>query len=152
MGVTTMINGNCCIPGNWIANRRSLLESWSMKLERSLSLFISIFLLVVTISGFASAQAGRKAAAAPKKADQCELHEPIHEDLAAQVAKFKLVSMPFSVVGLSDQERQMVYKLVDASRQLELIYWHQSDPKGLELLKKMSGCNQVQNQKLRRFL
>jgi Peptidase family M49 len=123
-----------------------------MKLERSLSLFISIFLLVVTISGFASAQAGRKAAAAPKKADQCELHEPIHEDLAAQVAKFKLVSMPFSVVGLSDQERQMVYKLVDASRQLELIYWHQSDPKGLELLKKMSGCNQVQNQKLRRFL
>jgi len=45
--------------------------------------------------------------------------------------------MPFSVVGLSDQERQMVYKLVDASRQLELIYWHQSDPKGLELLKKM---------------
>ena len=68
------------------------------------------------------------------------------------MAKFKLVSMPFSVVGLSDQERKMVYKLVDASRQLEMIYWHQSDPKGLELLKKVSGCNQVQNQKLRRFL
>ena len=123
-----------------------------MKRERSLSLFISIFLLVVTISGFASAQAGRKAGAAPKKADQCELHEPIHEDLTAQVAKFKLVSMPFSVVGLSEQERNMVYKLVDASRQLEMIYWHQSDPRGLELLKKVTGCNQVQNQKLRRFL
>jgi hypothetical protein len=113
---------------------------------------LSILLILVSTSGFVSAQAGRRAAAPPKKADQCELHEPIHEDLAAQVAKFKLVSMPFSVVGLSEQERNMVYKLVDASRQLELIYWRQSDPKGLELLKKVSGCNQVQNQKLRRFL
>jgi hypothetical protein len=122
----------------------------AMKTERYFAL--SILILVIALSGLASAQAGRRAAAAPKKADQCEIHEPIHEDLAAQVAKFKLVSMPFSVVGLSDQERQMVYKLVDASRQLELIYWRQSDPKGLELLKKVSGCNQVQNQKLRRFL
>jgi hypothetical protein len=119
-----------------------------MKTARSLS----ILLILASTSGFVSAQAGRRAAAPPKKADQCELHEPIHEDLAAQVAKFKLVSMPFSVVGLSEQERNMVYKLVDASRQLELIYWRQSDPKGLELLKKVSGCNQVQNQKLRRFL
>ena len=121
-----------------------------MKTERYFAL--SILILVIALSGFASAQAGRRAAAPPKKADQCEIHEPIHEDLAAQVAKFKLVSMPFSVVGLSDQERQMIYKLVDASRQLELIYWHQSDPKGLELLKKVSGCNQVLDQKLRRFL
>lgn len=99
-----------------------------------------------------SAQTGRRAAPPPKTADKCVIHEPINEDIAAQVAKFKLVSMPFSVVGLSDQERQMVYKLVDASRLLETIYWHQSDPRGLELLKRISGCNQVQNQKLRRFL
>ena len=121
-----------------------------MKTERHFAL--SIFILVLTVSQLGLAQAHRRAAAAPKKADQCEIHEPIHEDIAAQVAKFKLVSMPFSVVGLSDAERQMVYKLVDASRQLELIYWRQSDPKGLELLKKVSGCNQVQDQKLRRFL
>src|SRR5450432_4088244 len=114
--------------------------------------FLPILIVVIAISGIASAQAGRKAGAAPKPAEKCELHEPIHEDLAAQVAKFKLISMPFSVVGLSEQERNMVGKLVDASRQLELIYWHQSDPKGLELLKKVTGCNQVQNQKLRRFL
>ncbi len=126
-----------------------------MKTERFLSLPILIIVftfVVLAFSGIASAQPGRRAGAAPKPAEKCELHEPIKEDIAAQVAKFKLVSMPFSVVGLSDPERQMVYKLVDASRQLDLIYWHQSDPKGLELLKKVSGCNQVQNQKLRRFL
>src|SRR6266851_2866638 len=126
-----------------------------MKTERFLSLPILIIVftfVVLAFSGIASAQPGRRAGAAPKPAEKCELHEPITEDIAAQVAKFKLVSMPFSVVGLSDPERKMVYKLVDASRQLDLIYWHQSDPKGLELLKKVSGCNQVQNQKLRRFL
>ena len=111
-------------------------------------IFATVVLLPLTVF----AQAGRRAAPPPKKADKCAIHEPINEDIAAQVAKFKLVSMPFSVVGLSDQERQMVYKLVDASRFLETIYWHQSDPKGLELLKRLSGCNQVQNQKLRRFL
>jgi len=121
-----------------------------MKTERCFAL--SIFILVLTVSQLGLAQAHRRAGAPPKKADQCEIHEPIKEDIAAQVAKFKLVSMPFSVVGLSEQERNMVYKLVDASRQLELIYWHQSDPKGLALLKKVTGCNQVQNQKLRRFL
>src|SRR6476469_5724761 len=123
-----------------------------MKTARPLSILIAIAFFALTVPATTSAQAGRRAAAAPKPAEKCEIHEPIHEDLAAQVAKFKLVSMPFSVVGLSEQERNMVYKLVDASRQLELIYWRQSDPKGLELLKKVSGCNQVQNQKLRRFL
>ena len=120
-----------------------------MKTERHFAL--PIFILVLTVSQLGLAQAHRRAAAAPKPAEKCEIHEPIKEDIAAQVAKFKLVSMPFSVVGLSQQERDMVYKLVDASRQLELIYWHQTI-EGLELLKKVSGCNQVQNQKLRRFL
>ncbi|HSM86429.1 MAG TPA: hypothetical protein VLT16_09775, partial [Candidatus Limnocylindrales bacterium] len=119
-----------------------------MKTDRLFLLITAILLL----SGGMFAQAGRRAAARPKPADKCVIHEPIHEDLAQQVAKFKLVSMPFSVVGLSDNERKMVYKLVDASRFLETIYWKQSDPKGLELLKRISGCNQVQNQKLRRFL
>ncbi len=76
----------------------------------------------------------------------------MNEDIAAQVNKFKLVSMPFSVNGLTDNERKMVYKLVEASQFLESIYWRQSDPKGLELYKRLLGCNQVMNQKIRRFL
>ncbi|MGH9565963.1 MAG: hypothetical protein ACRD4I_08280, partial [Candidatus Angelobacter sp.] len=96
-----------------------------------------VFPLVVALSAGVLAQAGRRAGAAPKKAEKCAIHEPIHEDIAAQVAKFKLVSMPFSVIGLSPNETKMIYKLVDASRYLESIYWRQSDPKGLALFKRL---------------
>src|SRR4029077_13215983 len=119
-----------------------------MKTDR----WLLVFLAIMAISGTVRAQAGRRAAPAPKTADKCLLRENVNEDIAAQVAKFKLVSMPFSVNGLSEQERKMVYKLVDASQFLESIYWRQNDPKGLELYKRLLGCNQVMNQKIRRFL
>ena len=114
--------------------------------------FSLLIAALLPLSGSLFAQAGRRAAPPPKTADKCGIHEPINEDVAAQVAKFKLVSMPFSVVGLSDKEQQMVYKLVEAARYLEAIYWRQSDPEGLALLKRITGCNQVEDQKLRRFL
>jgi hypothetical protein len=114
--------------------------------------WLLVFAFVIAVSLTSLAQAGRRAAPPPKTADKCLLKENINEDIATQVAKFKLVSMPFSVNGLSDQERKMVYKLVEASQFLESIYWRQSDPKGLELYKRLLGCNQVMNQKIRRFL
>ena len=119
-----------------------------MKTERCLLALIFAMVLPVTLL----AQAGRRAAPPPKTADKCLLKENVNEDIAAQVNKFKLVSMPFSVSGLTDNERKMVYKLVEASQFLESIYWRQSDPKGLELYKRLLGCNQVMNQKIRRFL
>ena len=97
-------------------------------------------------------QAGRRAAAPPKTAEECGIQEPIHGDIAAEVAKFKLVSTPFSVTGVSPAEQKMVYKLVEASRYLDDLYWRQSDPKGLELYKRLAGCPTVMAQKLRRFL
>jgi hypothetical protein len=97
-------------------------------------------------------QAGRRAAAPPKKAAQCGVPHPVEADLAEQVDKFKLISMPFSVNGLSPQEQNLVYKLVEASRYIDGIYWRQSDPKGLDLLKHLTGCNQVLALKVRRFL
>jgi hypothetical protein len=42
--------------------------------------------------------------------------------------------MHFDASRLSARERQMVDKLVEASRQMEDIYWRQSDPDGLQLL------------------
>jgi hypothetical protein len=111
-----------------------------------------LVLLLAAASGTMMAQAGRRAAPPPKTSDKCLLKENINEDIAAQVAKFKLVSMPFSVSGLSDSERKMVSKLVDAAQYLESIYWRQSDPKGLALYQRLLGCNQVMNQKIRRFL
>ena len=119
-----------------------------MKTER----WLLVLIFAAGVSGTTLAQAGRRAAPPPKTADKCLLKENINEDIAGQVAKFKLVSMPFSVSGLSEPERKMVYKLVEASQFLESIYWRQSDPKGLELYKRLLGCNQVMNQKIRRFL
>jgi len=119
-----------------------------MKTERRLLLLI----FAISLTGSVFAQAGRRAAPPPKTADKCLLKENINADISGQVAKFKLVSMPFSVNGLSEEERKMVYKLVEASQFLESIYWRQSDPKGLELYKRLLGCNQVMNQKIRRFL
>src|SRR5215475_6202365 len=113
---------------------------------------LSALIFALVFPGMLLAQAGRRAAPPPKTADKCLLKENINEDIAAQVAKFKLVSMPFSVHGLTDNERKMIYKLVEASQFLESIYWRQSDPKGLELYKRLLGCNQVMNQKIRRFL
>src|SRR5579884_4084048 len=118
-----------------------------MKLERW---FVILLALVIPDTLFA--QAGRRAAPPPKTADKCLLKENVNENIAAQVAKFKLVSMPYSVVGLSAQERSMVNKLVEASQFLDGIYWRQSDPKALEWYKQLLGCNQVMNQKIRRFL
>src|SRR6185503_10625499 len=92
-----------------------------MKTERCLLALIFATVLPVTLL----AQAGRRAAPPPKKADQCLLKENINEDIATQVAKFKLVPMSYSVSGLSDTERKMVTKLVEASQFLESIYWRQ---------------------------
>ncbi|HEY6307694.1 MAG TPA: Zn-dependent hydrolase [Candidatus Angelobacter sp.] len=119
-----------------------------MKLQH---LLLSVLILMTT-SDAVLGQAGRRAAPPPKTAGQCGIHEPIHVDLPAEVARFQLVSMPFSVAGLSVEEQKMVYKLVEASRYLDDIYWRQSDPKALELYKHLEGCNTVMAQKLRRFL
>jgi len=92
------------------------------------------------------------AAAAAKAAEKCAIKEVVRGDVIGQVSKFKMVSMPFSVHGLTDNERKMAYRLVDAVKQLDNIYWMQSDPKGFALLKRIAGCNQVMDQKIRRFL
>ncbi len=58
-----------------------------------------------------------------------------NSDVVARLAKWKNVDMPFHSAGLTDRERQMVDKLVDACRLLDDVYWRQSDLKGLELYK-----------------
>ena len=55
-------------------------------------------------------------------------------DLAQRLAKFRRVEMPFHSAGLTEREKKLVEKLVDASRYLENIYWRQSDPEGLDAL------------------
>ena len=52
---------------------------------------------------------------------------------AQRLAKWKPVEMPYHFGSLSVKERQMVDRLVDASRLLNQIYWRQSDLTGFKL-------------------
>jgi hypothetical protein len=61
-------------------------------------------------------------------------------DVAQRLAKWKNVDMPFRSSGLSDRERQMVDKLVEACRLLDDVYWRQSDLDGLALYKKTADA------------
>jgi hypothetical protein len=54
-------------------------------------------------------------------------------DVAARLAKWKNVDMPFHSEGLTAKEKQMVEKLVEACRLLDDVYWRQSDLEGLTL-------------------
>jgi hypothetical protein len=73
-------------------------------------------------------------------------------DLAAELAKFKRVRMPFNAAALSARERSMVGKLVDACRYLDRIYWQQSDPVGWVLYQHLKDDQSVPAQNVRRFL
>jgi len=82
----------------------------------------------------------------------CISHGKPTEDIGAQLAKFRQVNMPFNAAGLSTREKQMVNKLVEASRDLESIYWRQSDPEGLALYQGLAGCTSVADKQLRHFI
>lgn len=72
-------------------------------------------------------------------------------DIAQRVAKYKPVQVPFQS-ALNPRERQLVQKLVEASRYIEDIYWRQSDPEGLELYQELVTRNDPGEQNLRQFL
>jgi hypothetical protein len=61
------------------------------------------------------------------------LTAPQASDIAARLAKWKPVQMPYNPALLDQRQRLMVDKLVEASRELESIYWQQSDPAALDL-------------------
>lgn len=73
-------------------------------------------------------------------------------DLDKRLARFRQVRMPFRSTRLSASERQLVEKLVDASRYLEEIFWRQTDPEGLTLYQSLEGSQNARDQKLRRYL
>jgi hypothetical protein len=64
-------------------------------------------------------------------------------DIAARVARWKTVQMPFHPDGLTAGDRQMVDQLVEACRLLNDVYWRQSDADGLKLFLNPSTSPQV---------
>jgi hypothetical protein len=73
-------------------------------------------------------------------------------DLSSRLAKWRRVEMPFDTSGLTDNQRQVVDKLVDACRYLDDIFWRQSDPDALDLYLKLEGRKDPADVALRRFL
>lgn len=92
------------------------------------------------------------AAPLPSRTPDCPVLPVPTEDIAAQLAKFRPVKMPFSTAGLSAKEIRMVRKLVEAGQALESIYWRQSDPGGLALYQSLMGCTGREAKEMRRFL
>ena len=73
-------------------------------------------------------------------------------DLAQRLAKFRRVDMPFHSTGLTEREKKMVEKLVDARRYLEDIYWRQIDPEALTLYQSLATSKNPKDQQLRHYL
>jgi hypothetical protein len=63
------------------------------------------------------------------------LAAPVATDIAQRLARWKPTGMPYHSEALSAREQQEVEKLVAASRDIESIYWQQSDPEALNLYK-----------------
>jgi hypothetical protein len=78
--------------------------------------------------------------------------EYVVPDLAERLAKYKRVVIPFDKSKFSARELKMIEKLVDASRDLDNIFWRQSDPEGLELYKSLEKSKDPPDAQLRRFL
>ena len=82
----------------------------------------------------------------------CARHDPPNENIAAQLAKFRQVQMPAATAGLTPKEKQLVTKLIEASRLVESIYWRQSDRAGLALYRGLAGCTSKADRDIRHFL
>src|SRR5204862_3710116 len=67
-------------------------------------------------------------------------------------ARFKQVRMPYNSGALSQRERAMVDQLVVALRELENIYWRQSDPEASALYNALESDKTPLAQTLRRYL
>ena len=81
-----------------------------------------------------------------------DVKEPVAPDIPARVARWKPVDMPFDESRLSPRERELVEKLVAASRQIENIYWRQVDPEGMNLYRTLGGSSDPTEIELRRLL
>jgi hypothetical protein len=94
---------------------------------------IAVVILLATATGFAQS--------AP---DLSALLNTVAPDLDKRLARFKPVRMPY--------ERQMVEQLVIACRELENIFWRQSDPQALALYNALDAVKTPLAQNLRHYL
>ena len=110
--------------------------------------------LVAALSSAAVAQSPQASIRArqPGLPPDCSNHPAPTENIAAQLAKFRPVRMPFSTSGLSTREVQMVRKLVEAGQNLESVFWRESDPQGLAIYQALANCPGATEKDIHHFL
>jgi hypothetical protein len=102
-----------------------------------------IAVAVVLLSGAGLAQ---------PKVDVAAALNAVTPDLAQRLPRFKLVKMPYNPSGLNQRERDMVEQLVIACRELESMYWRQSDPEALALYNALGADKTLLAQNLKHYL
>jgi len=127
----------------------TLLESDFMTIQ---GWTICLLLAAGAVSSAAPAQKPVRymTGSAAKSGDAADLQ--VASDLDQRLAKFREVRMPFHAEGLTARERQLVDKLVDASRYIEEIYWRQSDPEALTIYESLAASTNPKDVKARRYL
>jgi hypothetical protein len=108
--------------------------------------FAGLLLVVSSVVVTAPGASGQAAPAADTKLSITP------EELSAEVAKFKPVKIHFDQSQLTDREKQMVAKLVDAAGLLDSIFWRQSDFEGLKLYLSLANSTNPQDQQIRELL
>ena len=73
-------------------------------------------------------------------------------DVAAELAKFHAVKMPLDSRALTPRQKQLVAKLAQATRYLDLLFWEQSDPAGFKLYQSLAGSDNPADVALRHLL
>jgi len=89
---------------------------------------------------------------AQTKVDVTAALKTVAPDLNQRLARFKPVKMPYNVAGLNARERDMIDQLVIACRELESMYWRQSDPDALALYNALEADKSPLAQNLRHYL
>src|SRR3954469_4747298 len=92
------------------------------------------------------------AGSAQPKVDTAAALKSVTPDLDSRLARFKAVKMPYNAAALSQRERDMVDQLVIALREIESMYWRQSDPDALALYNALESDRTPLAQKLRHYL
>ncbi len=80
------------------------------------------------------------------------MKDAVVPDLEKRLARWKPVDMPFHAQSLSPREKQLLEKLVQASRQIENIYWRQGDLEGMALYRSLASSSDPKDVGLRRYL
>ena len=107
---------------------------------------------LVLVMLFAAALVTSTVAAQRKAAAARPALTDVVPDLDQRLARFKPVRMPFNSTDLNARERQMIDQLVIACRNLESMYWRQSDPEGLALYQQLEGDERPLARQVRRYL